>query len=163
VAGQVAPILQSGILSYNQGDFAQCISEMNKVLNLDKENAEAQKYLFQADTALSKKDVLALIERHRLAEETKDLLVVLGNVGSPALSGQWQGEYKLLFNGYDAITSSISGVTVTFTSRTDATASFSHLLTAVYKKDGKKKIVFEGTKTWHLRKQGGTWVVTGVG
>ncbi len=45
----------------------------------------------------------------------------------------------MLFNGYDAITSSISGISVNFISRTESTASFSHLLTAVYKKDGKKK------------------------
>ena len=163
VSGQVAPFLQSGISSYNQGNFAQCVLDMEKVLNLDKDNAEAQRYLFQADTALSKKDILALIERHRAAEESKDLLTVLSDVGSPALSGQWQGEYKMLFNGYDGITSSISGTTVTFSGRTVATASFSHLLTAVYKKDGKKKIVFEGTKAWHLRRQGKAWTLTGTG
>ncbi len=61
------------------------------MLNLDKDNAEAQKYLFQADTTLSKRDILSLIERHRAAEESKDLLTVLSDVGAPALSSQWQG------------------------------------------------------------------------
>jgi len=163
VYGQVAPFLQSGISSYNQGNYAQCVLDMEKVLNLDKDNAEAQRYLFQADTALSKKDILALIERHRAAEESKDLLTVLSDVSSPALSGQWQGEYKMLFNGYDGITSSVSGISVTFSGRTEATASFSHLLTAVYKKDGKKKIVFEGNKSWRLRRQGKAWTLTGTG
>ncbi|MCX6563512.1 MAG: serine/threonine-protein kinase [Candidatus Aminicenantes bacterium] len=163
VSGQVAPFLQSGISSYNQGNFAQCVKDMEKVLNLDKDSAEAQRYLFQADTALSKKDILALIERHRAAEESKDLLTVLSDVSSPALSGQWQGEYKMLFNGYDGIASSVSGISVNFSGRTEATASFSHLLTAVYKKDGKKKIVFEGTKAWHLRRQGKAWTLTGTG
>jgi serine/threonine protein kinase len=162
VADQVAPLLQSGILSYNQGNFAQSVQDMERVLNLDKDNAEAQKYLFQADTTLSKRDILSLIERHRAAEESKDLLTVLSDVGAPALSSQWQGDYKLLFNGYDAITSSISGISVNFISRTESTASFSHLLTAVYKRDGKKKIFFEGSETWHLRKRGNAWLVTGA-
>jgi len=163
MAGQVAPFLQAGVSSYNQGNYAQCVAEMEKVLSLDKDNAEAQRYLFQADTALSKKEILAMIERHRAAEESRDLLAVLSDVGSPDLSSQWQGEYKLLFNGYDGITSSVSGIAVTFTSRAEASASFSNMLTAVYKKDGKKKIVFEGTKTWRLRKQGKSWTVTSAG
>jgi serine/threonine-protein kinase len=159
VAGQVAPILQSGILGYNQGNYAQCVSDMEKVLNIDKDNAEAQRYLFQADTALSKKDILALIERHRAAEESKDLVTVLGDAGSPALSAQWQGDYRLLFNNYDGITSSISSISVTFSSRAEAAASFFHMITAVYKKDGKKTIFSEGAKTWHLRKQGKAWML----
>ena len=158
-SGQVAPFLQSGVSSYNQGNFAQCVLDMEKVLNIDKDNAEAQRYLFLADTTLSKKDILALIERHRLAEESKDLLTVLSDVGSPALSDKWQGDYKMLFNWYDSISSSISGISVTFSSRTEAKASFSYLQTAVYKKDGKKEM-FEGTKTWQLRKQGKTWMLT---
>jgi len=162
VSAQVAPFLQSGISSYNQGSYAQCVLDMEKVLNIDKDNAEAQRYLFKADTALSKKDILALIERHRAAEESKDLLTVLSDVGSPALSAQWQVEYKMLFNGYDGITLSISGISVTFSSRTDAKASFSQLLTAVYKKDGKKMMI-EENKTWQLRKQGKTWMLTGTG
>jgi serine/threonine protein kinase len=161
VADQVAPLLQSGIMSYNQGNFALCVKDMERVLNLDKDNAEAQKYLFQADTTLSKRDILSLIERHRAAEESKDLLTILSDVGAPALSSQWQGEHKLLFNGYDAITSSISGISVNFISRTESTTSFSHLLTAVYKKDGKKKF-FESSETWHLRKRGNAWLVTGA-
>ncbi|MDP2915306.1 MAG: serine/threonine-protein kinase [Candidatus Aminicenantes bacterium] len=162
LSGQVAPFLQSGVSSYNQGNFAQCVLDMEKVLNIDKDNAEAQRYLFQADTALSKKDILALIERHRLSEESKDLMTLLSDVGSPALSDQWQGEHKILFNGYDGISLSISGISVTFSSRTDAKASFSYLMTAVYKKDG-KKTMFEGNETWQLRKQGKTWKLTGAG
>ncbi len=162
LAAQVAPLLQSGIMNYNQGNFAQCVKDMERVLNLDKDNAEAQKYLFQADTTLSKRDILSLIERHRAAEESKDLLTVLSDVGAQALSSQWQGDYRMLFNGYNAITSSISGISVNFINRTESTASFSHLLTAVDKKDGKKKPVFEGSETWHLRKQGNAWLVTGT-
>ena len=161
LAAKVNPILQAGIASFEQGDYVQCIAEMEKVLALDKGNADAQRYLFQADTTLSKKDILALIERHRKAEESKDLLVVLSDLDSPALSSQWRGDYTLLFNGYDGISSSVSGIAVTFSSRTEATARFSHLMTAVYKKDGKKKF-FEASKTWRLHKKGDAWMLTGA-
>jgi serine/threonine protein kinase len=156
---QIAPILQAGMASYHQGDYGQCVLDMEKVLSLDKNNAEAQRFLFQADTELSKKDILALIERHRVAEEGKDLLTILSDLDSPSVTRQWQSNFKLLFNAYDGIKSSISAISVTFSSRTEATARFSHLLTAVYKKDGKKQF-FEETKTWQLRKKEKAWVLT---
>ncbi len=163
LASQAAPLLQSGIMSFNRGDFAQCVKDMGGVLNLDKDNAEAQRYLYQADTTLSKRDILSLIERHRAAEESKDLITMLSDVGVPALSSQWEGDYRGLFNSYDAITSSISDIAVSFVSRTESTAGFSHQMMAVDKKSGKKKYVFEVKETWHLRKQGNAWLVTGTG
>ena len=135
---------------------------MEKALKIDKDNKEAQKYLFQADTALAKPEINGLIERLRLAEENKDLLTVLSLFDSPALADSEQAEYRLLFNGYDGIKSIISKVSLIFSGRSAATATFSQLLTAVYKKTGQKKIVFEGQKTWHLRKQGNSWKISAV-
>lgn len=163
LAAQIAPILQSGISSYNAGYYGQCVQDMEKVLKLNKDHEEAQKYIFLADTTLSKKDILALIERQRVAEENKDLLTVLSHVDSPALAGRIQTKYKLLFNAYDGIKSSISNISVNFSSRSEARASFSHLLTAVYKKDGKTKIFSKGVKNWQLRKQGRAWKLAGIG
>lgn len=157
---EIAPILQSGIESYNRGKHAECVQTMERILKLDANHKEAQQYLYLADTTLSKKDVLGLVEQHRQAEERKDLLAILNHVGSAALSNQLQGEYKLLFNGYDDIQSVVSNTSVQFSSRWNATVKFSHLLAAVYKRDGKKKVVFEGLKNWSLRKQGGTWKIT---
>ena len=161
-AAQVAPLLQSGISSYNGGDYSQCVADMEKVLKADKDNKDAQKYLFLADTALSKPEITALIERHRVAEENKDLLTVLSHYDSATLADSLQAEYKLLFNGYDSIKSNISKVSLRFSSRSSATAAYSQLLTAVYKKTGQRKIVFEGQKTWQLRRHGKDWKINAV-
>jgi len=162
LAAQVSPILRSGIAGFQKGDFAQCIKDMERVLSIDKANAEAPQYIYKADTALSKQDILNLIERHRAAVESKDLLAVLSNVGEPALRSQWQGTFKPLFNNYDAFVSKITGISVSFASRTESTVSFSHSLNAVAKKDGKKKPLFGSSETWHLRKQGNAWLVMGA-
>jgi serine/threonine protein kinase len=161
LAARIAPILQSGISNYSNGNYGQCIQDMEKVLQLDKDQKEAQRYVFLADTTLSKKDILALIERQRIAEESKDLLTVVSQVGSPELSGRMQSEYKLLFNAYDGIKSSISNISLNFSSRTEARATYSLIQTAVYKRDGKRKNIFAGTKTWQLRKQGQGWKLVG--
>jgi tetratricopeptide (TPR) repeat protein len=161
-AVQVAPFLQSGIAGYNSGQYAQCIADMEKVLKIDKDNKDAQKYIFQADSALAKPEISALIERHRVAEENKDLLTVLSHLDSATLAEPQQAEYKMFFNGYDGIKSIISKVSITFSSRSSATVSFSQLLTAVYKKSGQRKIVFEGQKTWQMKKQGRDWKISAI-
>ena len=162
LAVQVAPLLQSGISSYSSGNYDQCVADMEKALKADKDNKDAQKYLFLADTALAKPQITALIESHRVAEENKDLLTVLSKFDSPALADSLKAEYKLLFNGYDDIKSNISRVSLTFSSRSSATAAYSQLLTAVYKKTGQRKIVFEGQKTWQLRRHGKDWKISAV-
>ncbi len=162
VAAQVAPILKSGIASYTSGNYSLCVQEMEKVLKLDKDHQEAQRYLFLADTGLAKKDILQLTELFRAAEENEDLLAVLSYTDSPAVASQLRSEYTLLFNGYDGIKSVMSNKTVDFTSRSEARVSFSHLMSAVYRKDGQRKVVFEGTKTWQLKKKDKTWKITGI-
>jgi serine/threonine protein kinase len=161
-AAQAAPLLQSGIVSFNNGNYAQCIAQMEKALKIDKNNKDAPKYIFQADSALAKPDIYALIERHRVAEENKDLLTVLSHIDPPALSESQQAEYKMFFNGYDGIKSIISKVAINFSARSSATVTFSQLLTAVYKKTGQRKIVFEGQKTWQLKNQGQGWKISAI-
>jgi len=162
VAAQVTPLLQSGISSYKSGDFSQCIEAMEAVLKLDDNHSEAAKYLFLAETTLARKDILRMIEHFRVAEENEDLLAVLGHIDSPAVASQIRTEYTLLFNGYDGIKSVVSNAKTEFPGRREARVSFSHLLTAVYKKDGQRKIVFEGSKTWQLKKKDKTWKITGI-
>jgi len=162
LAAQIAPLLQTGISSYNKGSYDQCLQDMERVLNLDKENNEAQKYLFLADTALSKIEILALIERRRTAQENKDLLTFLSDIDSPALASEWQSEYKNFFNWYDEIKFLISNISVDFPSRSEASTSFSYLLTAVYKKDGKRN-AWEGNYNWQFRKRGNAWKLTAAG
>jgi hypothetical protein len=162
VAAEVAPLLQAGTASYNSGNYAQCILEMEKVLKLDRDHKEAQRYLFLADTSLSRQEISALLERFRVAEENKDLLTLLSYLDSPSLAASLQSEYKLLFNNYDGIKSGISRTAVSFASRSSASAAYSQLLTAVYRKDGQRKIVFEGQKIWELRRPAKEWKIVAV-
>ncbi|MEW5901458.1 MAG: protein kinase, partial [Acidobacteriota bacterium] len=162
VAGQVAPLVQAGTASYNSGNYEQCIMEMEKALKIDKDHKEAHRYLFLADTALSKQEISALLERFRVAEENKDLLAVLSHLDAPELAASSQSEYKLLFNNYDGIKSSVSRSSVNFASRSNATTTFSQLLTAVYRKDGQRKILFEGQKTWELKRSGKKWKIVAI-
>ena len=162
LTAQVDALLQSGSASYSSGQYVQCVAAMDSLLKIDKTNKEAQRYLFLAETALARPEIEALIERHRVAEENKDLLTVLNHFGQPALADSVQAEYKLLFNGYDDIKSLISRISLSFSSRAKATAVYSQLLTAVYKKTGQRKVLFEGEKTWQLQRQGKDWRISAI-
>jgi len=157
----IAQNLAEGVSSYNKGDYRQCKRMMERILKLEKENQEALRYWFLADRAISKKEILRILERQRKTEEEKDLLSLLSDIGSPAFSGQRKADAILLFNYYDEIKSVISNISVNFRDRNNADVSFSHILTAVYKKTGEKKVVFEGTKTWTFKKQEKTWKIIG--
>lgn len=160
---RIAPLLQSAAASYQSGNCEACLRASEKALALDRNNSDALKYAFLADTTLAKADIQAVIARHLAAEEKKDLLAIISQIGQPALASRLKGEYKDLFNWYDEIKSSITNLTIDFSSRVEARAKYSQILTAVYKKDGIRKKVFEGNKIWHLRRSGKNWQVIGGG
>jgi serine/threonine-protein kinase len=162
LASQMAELLESGIAGYGSGDYARCAADMEKVLAIDKNNQEARRYLLQAQTALTTPEITGLIKRHQVAVENKDLLTVLSLYDSSSPADGFQSEFKLLFNGYDGIKSIISKVTVSLSGAQGATAGFSELLTGVSKKTGQRKIVFEGLRTWRLRKLPTGWKISAV-
>jgi len=154
--------LEEGIDSYKQGDHLQCIRIMEEVLKLDKNNSQAQNYIYLADTAISKKKLMQLLERQRKAEEQKDLLALLSDIDSAELTNQRKSDAIILFNYYEEIKSLVSNISVKFKDRHHAEITFSHILTATYKKTGGRKVLFEGTKTWITEKQGSAWKIIDI-
>lgn len=161
-AAFIARTLQAGIRSYENGNYAQCKTEMDRILKLDRDNREAKRYWNLADTAIyetnTKEEIMEIVERHRRAEENKDLPSFLMDIGSPGLRTQKQEEAMLLFNNYDEIKSLVSGVSVSFQDRQLATVEFSSLVTALNKNTG-KRMSFEKITVWTVEKQQNTWKI----
>jgi predicted Ser/Thr protein kinase/tetratricopeptide (TPR) repeat protein len=163
-ASQAALRLQAGIARYESGDFAACVREMEEVLRLDEHSREARDYLARADNALSKQDILAMIERRRLAEEREDLEGVLRPLEAGALTSQEQAYYSMLFTIYDGIECSIPGdtISVLFADRTHATAHFHYAVRGISKKDGKQKTIQFVEKSWTLEKRSNVWKIVRI-
>jgi len=162
---RVASLLQTGVASYENGNYAACIQDMESVLRLDGGNKEAQDYLDKADKALSEREIRAMLGRYRVAEENEDIEALLKDLDSEKLVSQERGNYELIFNAYDGIQSSVpqDSILISFSSRTQATVSFAHALRGNSQKDGETYSPQPlSQKTWRLEKRGKTWKIVDI-
>jgi serine/threonine-protein kinase len=159
----VSASLKAGISKYDTGDYAGCVRDMEEVLRMDESHAEARKYLSKADTALSRRDIVAMIESRRRAEEAEDINGILRDL-DPQLVSREKPNYSMIFLIYDGIKSKIqdNSISVTVIDRARATATFHHAVQGVSRKDGKQKLIDFATKRWTLEKKGKVWKIVRI-
>jgi translation initiation factor 2 alpha subunit (eIF-2alpha) len=135
---------------------------MSEVLRQDANNGEARRYINLSIQKVAEVEIRTIVERHKKAEEEKDLLTLLSDIGSPTLSQQRTAEARELFNTYDDIQAFVSKVSVRFTNNNNsAIITFPSLVSAVPKATGRKKVIFEGDVSLTMEKQGETWKIVG--
>jgi tRNA A-37 threonylcarbamoyl transferase component Bud32 len=156
---QIAKHIAAGKREYENGNYEQSRASMEQALKIDRDSAEAQRYFDLADRALSENDIRQIVERQRNAEEQKDLLAILSDIGPEALSSKKRADAMRLFNNYDDINSRIDDVQISFIDRDHADVSFSHLLVGVDKKTNSNKVIFEGKKTLTMERIDSTWKI----
>lgn len=155
----LAVLLSTGKNYYNQGNYQMCQETMREVLRQDASNGEAQRYINLSIQKVAEAEIRTIVERHKKAEEDKDLLTLLSDIGSPALSQQRTAEAKELFNNYDDIQAFVSKVSVRFANNNRAVVTFPSLVSAVPKATGRKKVIFEGDVSLTMEKQGNAWKI----
>jgi hypothetical protein len=156
---QIAAYISAGKGDYEKGNYERCKINMERALKINSQNAEAERYFALADQALSEDAIRQIMARQRKAEEEKDLLTLLSDIGPEALASKKRAEAMQLFNNYDDINSRIDDLSMTFIDSNHADVSFSHLLVAVDKKTGNHKVIFEGKKTLTLERSGNIWKI----
>ncbi len=157
----VAALLRTGKNYYNQGNYEMCQKTMREVLRQDTNNGEARRYINLSIQKVAEVEIRIIVERHKKAEEEKDLLALLSDIGLPTLSQQRTAEARELFNNYDDIQAFVSKVSVRFTNNNRAVVTFPSLVSAVPKATGRKKIIFEGDVSLTMEKQGDAWKIVG--
>jgi len=163
-AALITKTLTTGINFYDNKNYELCKREMNKILKINKDHKEAKKYWNLADNAIyeagARREIQRVIEHQKKAEEEKDILSLLSDIGSSALSSQKKSDIIPVFNYYDNIKwSSISIVSFKLKDRSHVEVSFSYMSTAVSKRTGQKATLFGDIKTWTMEKQGNTWKI----
>jgi tRNA A-37 threonylcarbamoyl transferase component Bud32/tetratricopeptide (TPR) repeat protein len=157
----VAALLRTGKNYYNQGNYEKCQETMRDVLAKDSNNSEARRYINLSIQKVEEVEIRTIVNRHKKAEEDKDLLTLISDIGSPSLSQQRTAEARELFNNYDDIQAFVSKVDVRFTNNNRAVVTFPSLVSAVPKATGRKKVIFEGDVTLTMEKQGNVWKIVG--
>jgi serine/threonine protein kinase len=156
---QLARSIAAGKKDFESGDYVQTKIDMEKALKIDSSSAEARRYFDMADRKLSEETIRQIVDRQRRAEEQKDLLTFLSDIGPEALAAKKKADAMQLFNNYDDINSRIADLAISFIDSDHADVTFSHLLVAVDKKSGNNKVIFEGTKTLTLERLENTWKI----
>jgi hypothetical protein len=132
---------------------------MDAALRKDPNNQAARQILVQADAALAAlRDIRALVERQRSAEESEDIALLSAfDAGSLAKK---QVEIRDLFNNYDNIQCLIPPERINIQLSGDTAAvTFFKIVQAVSRAEGIRKEVFNGEVTWRLAKRGRSWVI----
>jgi len=157
----VAALVRTGKNYYNQGNYEKCQETMSEVLRQNANNGEARRYINLSIQKVAEVEIRTIVERHKKAEEDKDLLTLLSDIGSPTLSQQRTAEARELFNTCDDIQAFVSKVSVRFANNNRAVVTFPSLVSAVPKATGRKKIIFEGDVSLTMEKQGNVWKIVG--
>lgn len=155
---------------FNSGQFDEAIKLGEAIIGEDSDNAVAVDIVKrakqkkaniarQANNVIARKEIEQIFERQRQAEESKELLLLLKDVGSSFLERRREAA-TFVFNNFEDIKSAYSNISVTITDAKNAEARFSYLLTGV-NKTNQRGIIDEREKTWLFEKQGNTWMIVG--
>ncbi|MBU4202707.1 MAG: serine/threonine protein kinase [Acidobacteria bacterium] len=158
----LAASLREGIDFYNRGRFQQSLASLQMVLAEDADHAEANRYRTLAQRAISRSEIKVILERYRMAEKEKNLLLLLQNIGSDTVREQKKQVAVALFNNYDNINSIISDEKFNHINSSRVEVVYANLLTALEKKTQSKKVVFQGEKTLVFEKQGTDWKIVEI-
>ncbi len=155
---------------FDSGQFDEAIKLGEAIIGEDSDNAAAldivkrakqkkENIVRLANNAIAVRQIKQIIERQRQAEESKELLLLLNDVGSSFLEHRREGA-TFVFNNFEDIKSAYSNISVKIIDSKRAEARFSFLLTGV-NKTKQRGIIDEGEKTWLFEKQGNTWMIVG--
>lgn len=158
---RLAGLLSTAHAAYDKRDYPQCLSTLADVFKADPNNAEAAKLREQAEADISKGAIASVIERQRRAEQDKDLLVLLDDIGAPEEASRRKDEAKLLFNNYSDIKSSITIESFAFPAKDRVLVTVFHTITGIYRNTHERRVPAQDKQTWSLEKQGTRWKITG--
>ena len=148
--------------AFKRGEYRECIKRAQRVLELDPKNAQARKYLNQANLNLAPEQIGMIVNQYVQSIKNKKLLTFYENACSLKLYQQIKKDAELLSKLYDKHQSLASDIGIRFEGMNQAEVTFSHMMTGVSKADGRKQVLFEGTIKWMMEKQGESWKITEI-
>jgi len=151
--------IAEGRASFQAGEYRKSRDLMNAVLQKAPDNQAARQTLNQANAALAAmRDIRALVERQRAAEESEDI-ALLSAFDEGSLPKK-QAEIRDLFNDYNNLQCLIPPERILIQLNGDrADVTFFKIVQGVSRAEGIRKEVFNGEVTWRLVKRDQNWVI----
>jgi tetratricopeptide (TPR) repeat protein len=149
-------------VAYERGDYEGCLNQVEKVLRLDPENAEAKKYSDLAEQIVAPKKMRDIVNGYIQSLNNKELVSFYENTCSSELFQRIKGDTELISNLYQSFRSVASNIKIQLMENNRAEVSFSNIITGIPVSGEQRQVVFEGTYIWEMEKQGETWKIIGL-
>jgi len=149
-------------VAYERGDYEECLNQVKKVLRLDPENEEANRYYNLAEQVVAPEKMRIIVNEYVQSLNNKELVSFYENTCSSALFQRIKGDSELISNLYKSFRSVASNIKIQLKENNRAEVSFSNIITGILESGEQRQVVFEGTYVWEMEKQGETWKIIGI-
>jgi len=156
---EVENMLRAAEDAYRKGDYQECIRQAKRVLSLDPNNVQAREYSDLANKKIAPEEINAIVSQYIQSLKNKNLLTFYKKTCSSQLYQKMKKGAELISDQYDNLQSVASDIDIQFKGMNEAEVSFSHIITGVSRRDGKKQALFEGIRKWDMERQGDSWKI----
>ena len=147
--------------AYQKGDYQECLKQTKRILRLDPNNAQAVKYSDLANKKIAHEQINNIVGQYVQALNRNNLVTFYKETCSSQLYQKIKKDAELISTLYDSLQSVASNINIKFKGINKAEVTFSHIMIGVSKKEKRKQVLFEGTFTWDMEKQGDSWKIVG--
>lgn len=159
---EINNILNSVAEEYQENNFEECIRLSEKVLQLDQNNSQALNYLNSARKQLAPMQIEILISLYSQSVNNNNIESFYEMNCSSQLFESIKRYAEFISMNYKNLQSRVSGITIQFQEDNRAEVRFSNIITGVSKDESEKQVIFEGSYTWNVEKQGNKWKITDI-
>lgn len=144
-------------VAYERGDYDECLNQVKKVLKLDPQNEEANRYYNLAEQVIAPQKIRDIVTGYVQSLNNKNLVSFYENTCSSELFQRIKGDTELISGLYKSFRSVASNISVQLEENNRAEVSFSNIITGIPKSGEQRQVVFEGTYIWKMEKQDDAW------
>jgi len=158
---QIRDGLSKAQQAFRAENYEECIALANRVLSLDRENAQAKEYLNLANEKIAESQINALVNLYVQSVNSGKLLNFYESNCSSQCYLDIKKETEFLINLFSNFQSSASNIDIRFKGTDQAEASFSNTISGT-NKAGVRQELIKGIYRWDLRKQENSWKIIGI-
>ncbi len=145
--------------AFQQGNYQQCIKEAREILKLNPNNTQAKRLLNIAMVKIAPEYVKIFVKQYVQSINNQSVLEFYRKNCSPQLFPRVRKDIETMSRSYDKLKAEASNITVQFKRINLTEVKFFQRISGISREDGRRKVVFEGSVRWEMRKRGNIWKI----